>query len=91
MKLNKDKCINLDMNTEAQHTFKGGQTLVGAEETTYLGNTLNKKTNAAAEVDKQIQQVNITTRKLNQYWKASDASKNWQLLIFDAVIKNKFL
>jgi hypothetical protein len=48
------------MNTEEQQTFEGGQKLVGAEETSYLGNTLNKRANAASEVDKQIQQLNVT-------------------------------
>ena len=70
---------------------KWDKTLVAAEEAAYLGNTLNRKTNAAQEVDKQIHQVNITMWKLNQYWKASEESKKGQLLIFDAVRKNKLL
>ena len=38
-----------------------------------------------------MQQVNVTMWKLNSYWKATEASNKWQLLIFDAVIKSKFL
>ena len=55
--------------------FQRRKKLVGAEEAIYLGNTLNKRANAAAEVDKQIQQVRITMWKPHQYWKASEASK----------------
>ena len=40
-------------------------------------------------VFKQMQQVNVTRWKLNSYWKATEASNKWQLLIFDAVIKSK--
>ena len=43
------------------------------------------------EVERLMQQVNITKWKLNSYWKATEASKKWQLLIFDAVIKSQLL
>ena len=76
LKLNKDKCVNLNMNTEEQQTFRGGQQLVAAEEATYLGDTLNRRANAAQEVDKQIQQVNIAMLKRNQFRKASEANTN---------------
>ena len=56
-----------------------------------MGNTLNSRANVTAEIDRQIQQFNITPSKLNAYWKASEASKKWQLLIFDAVTKSKLL
>ena len=71
--------------------FKNGEKLVKAEEAVYLGNTLNTRANVTVEIDKQIQQVSITLWNLNAYWKASEASKKWQLLIFDAVIKSKLL
>ena len=48
------------MNTEETQTFSGGVGLIKAEEATYLGNTLNSKANATMEVEKQMQQVNIT-------------------------------
>ena len=79
------------MNTEEQQAFKNGEKLVKAEEAVYLGNTLNSRTNATAEIDRQMQQVNITRWKLEAYWKATEASKKWQLLILDAVIKSKLL
>ena len=83
--------MNLNMSTNERQKFGDGEKPLKAEEAVYLGNTLNNRTNAAAEVERQIQQVNITLWKLNAYWKAADASKKWQLLIFDAVIKSKLL
>ena len=76
LKLNKDKCVNLDMNIKEQQTFKRGHKLVAAEEATYLGNKLDRRANAAQEVDKQIQQVNIAMLKRNQFRKASEANTN---------------
>ena len=91
LKQNKDQCVNLNMNTEEQQTFKNRERLVKAEEVVYVGNTLNTRANVTVDIDKQIQQVNITLWKLNACWKASVASKKWQLLIFDAVMKSKLL
>ena len=54
LKLNKDKCVNLNMNTEEQQTCGGGVGLIKAEEATYLGNTLASKANATMEVEKQM-------------------------------------
>ena len=38
-----------------------------------------------------MQQVNFTMWKLNSYWKATEASKQLKLLIFDAVLKSKLV
>ena len=34
-----------------------------------------------------MQQVSITLWKLNECWKTTEASKKWNVLIFDAIIK----
>ena len=89
LNLNKDKCVNLNRNTDGQQTFREGEKLINAEDATYLGNTPNSKATAIMEVEKQVQQVNITMWKLNSYRKATEASKEWQLHIFDMFIKSK--
>ena len=33
----------------------------------------------------------ITWKRLQSYWKATNASKKWQLLVYDAIIKSKLL
>ena len=38
-----------------------------------------------------MQQVTITWKRLHVYWKATNASKKWQLLAYDAIIKSKLL
>jgi hypothetical protein len=54
-------------------------------------NVLNYKADPHMEVSQNNQEVNRTLWKLSDYWKASDASKKWKLLTFDAVIKSKLL
>ena len=70
LELNKDKCVNLNMNTDEQQTFRGGEKLIKAKET---GNTSSSKANATMEVEKQIQQLKIIMWKLNSHWKAIEA------------------
>ena len=57
----------------------------------YLGNKLNKKASVKEEISHQMQQVTITWKRLHVYWKATNASKKWQLLAYDAIIKSKLL
>ena len=52
MKLNEDKCVELNIDMEEQQTFKGGIKLLKAEEAIYLGNTINCKVNATTELGK---------------------------------------
>ena len=63
----------------------------GVESAMYLGNRLNKKANIREEITYQMQQVTVTWKRLQTYWKATDASKKWQLLAYDAIIKSKLL
>ena len=63
----------------------------GVESAMYLGNRLNKKAGIREEITYRMQQVTATWKRLQTYWKATDASKKWQLLAYDAIIKNKLL
>ena len=47
----------------------------GVESAMYLGNRLNKKANIREEITFQMQQVMVTWKRLQTYWKATDASK----------------
>jgi len=50
LKLNKAKCVNLNMNTEEQQAFGNGEALGKAQDATYLGNVLNYKADPHAEI-----------------------------------------
>ena len=38
-----------------------------------------------------MQQVTVTWKRLQTYWKATNASKKWQLLAYEAIVKSKLL
>ena len=91
LKLNKDKCVNLNMNTEEQQQIQDHKPILSSTNATYLGNVLNNKADPHAEITQKIQEVNKTLWKLQDYWKATNANTKWKILIFDAVIKSKLL
>ena len=63
----------------------------GVDSAMYLGNRLNKRASIKEEITLQMQQVTITWRRLQAYWKATNASKKWQLIAYDAIVKSKLL
>ena len=94
LRLNKGKCVNMSMNAVGEQKL-GTQTedhqMMGVESAMYLGNRLNKRASVKEEITYQMQQVTITWKRLQTYWKATDASKKWQLLAYDAIVKSKLL
>ena len=91
LNLNRGKCVNLNMNTEDTQKFSNGDGIKSKKEATYLGNELNYKADPHMEVTQKLQEVNRTLHRMQDYWKASEASQKWKILIFDAVIKSKLL
>ena len=49
------------------------------------------KANLNLEITNKMHEVRKTWYKMREYWKAKDASKKWQLIIHDAVIRSKLL
>jgi len=89
--LNRGKCVNLNMNTEATQRFSNGESIKNEKEAMYLGNELNYKADPHMEVTQKLQEVNRTLHRMQDYWKASEASTKWKILIHDAVLKSKLL
>jgi len=94
LRLNKGKCVNMNMNVQGKQklgTEPDDHQMEGVESAMYLGNRLNKKASVREETTYQMQQVTGTWKRLQTYWKATDASKKWQLLAYDATVKSKLL
>ena len=91
LKLNCANCHSLNMHREARIHFADGTLLDKAQDATYLGNNLNHTVNLRREITQRIQDAMSTWRRLAVFWKASNVSKKWQLIIYDAVIKTKLL
>jgi len=91
LRLNKDKCVVVQMNNDGLVHFANNEPLPKRFETMYLGNEINKEANIRHEILNKIQEVRKIWFRLLPYWKATNANKKWQLLIFDAVIRSKLL
>ena len=91
LRLNKDKCVAIQMNNEGLVHVENLEPLPKKFEATYLGNEINKEANIRHEILNKMQEVRQTWFKLLPYWKATNANVKWQLLIFDAVVRSKLL
>ena len=89
--LNRDKCVAITMNSDGNIHFPDGVPLDKKYESTYLGHEINKESNIMHEISNKFQEVRGTWMKLHAYWKATNASKKWQLIIFDAIVRSKLL
>lgn len=56
-----------------------------------MGCELNKQVNAKLEIRKRMHEVRKTWFKLAPYWASHIASTQWQLIIYDAIRRNKLL
>ena len=79
------------MNSDGDIHFPNSEKLKKEHETVYLGNEINKEVNIQLEISNRIQSVNRTWYKLFPYWKATDASQKWKIIVYDAVIRSKRL
>ena len=79
------------MNNDGSVHFDNEEPLPKRFETTYLGNEINREANIWHKILNKMQEVRKTWFRLLPYWKATNASLKWQLLIFDAVIKSKII
>ena len=91
LRLNKSKCVAIAMNNDGCIHFHNGDPLSKEFEAMYLGNEINRTVNIKHEVFNKMSDVRRTWFKLDSYWKASQASKKWKLIIFDAIIRSKLL
>ena len=68
-----------------------GEILKKKVSATYLGNNLNTRADLNVEVAHKICETRRTWLRLAAYWKATEASTKWHLLVFDAVVRSKLM
>ena len=91
LRLNKDKCVVINMNNDENIWFEHGDELAQVKEAMYLGNELNDKADIKTEILHRKQEVRNTRFKLSKYWKAKNANTKLQIIIYDAIIRSKLL
>ena len=91
LNLNRGKCVNLNMNTEESQKFQNGTNIKNEKEAMYLGNELNYKADPHLEVTQKLQEVNRTLHRMQDYWKASEASPKWKILIQESTYARTYV
>ena len=86
--MNRDKCVAIPMNNEGSVHVQDGTPLATEYEATYLGNAINREVNIRHEISNKLQEVRRAWIKSHLYWKAS---KRWQLIVYDSIIRSKLL
>ena len=86
MKLNKNKCVYINMNCNNQIKFQDGTHMPNETEATYLGAQITKKNQNKKEVDERICKALATCNKLKLFLKKAKCSKKWKLQVYNAVV-----
>ena len=74
LRLNRDKCIVIQINNNGVVQFENGEPFPKKFETIYLGNELNKDIKIKYEILNKISKIHEIWYKFLQYWKTSNAN-----------------
>jgi hypothetical protein len=91
MRLNKGKCVSLEMNTKVDVRFSDGTSLKKVTEAVYVGAKLTKKHFTRTEVENRLSKALETVRKLRDFFKKSQCSNSWKIMIYNAVVVSKLV
>ena len=86
MRLNKGKCEYIGMFGNAQVKLKNGTPVKQEDHAGYLGSKITQKADGQTEIISITSKVMNTIGRLNFFWKKTNASLRWKLLIYNAVI-----
>ena len=75
MKLNKKKCVYINMNNKNNSKFTDGTTMPREEEATYLGAKITKKNQNRKEIDERIGTILRICNKLKLFLKKAKCDK----------------
>ena len=89
--LNHNKCNVLAMNGHNIIRFRDGSQMKHADEVIYLGGIFTKQVNIASEISSRIASAMAIWKILDIFWKEVQCSLRNTILIYNAVIKSKFL
>eukprot|EP00969_Alexandrium_andersonii_P211102 9324026-Alexandrium_andersonii.AAC.1 len=91
MALNKSKCVCVTMNTRSKVKFVDGTVMREVDEAKYLGSVITKESSRFAELNDKLRKAMVTAIRLERFWKKSNASVGWKLLVFNAVVVSQLL
>ena len=81
----------MEMNTKCNIKFRDGTNLKKVTEAVYLGAKLTKKHLTRTEVENRLGKAFETVRKLRDFFKKSQCSDSWKLIIYNAVVVSRLV
>jgi hypothetical protein len=91
LRLNKEKCELLNLGKAGNIHFKDGVKVPTKTEVKYLGALLNTRNDTDKEIKQRIGQCMGVLNKLNTFWRHSNCTAKFKLLVQDAVVRSKLL
>ena len=91
MRLNKGKCVYINMGNKNTIKFKDGTELKKEEEADYLGAKTTKKNLNRREVEERISKALSVCNKLKPFLKKANCKKTWKIQVYNAVIISKLI
>ena len=71
--------------------LKSGKGVKQINEAKYLGCWINDKGDLKREINKRISECFLTWEKLDDFWRKSDCTVAWKLIVYDAVVRSKLM
>ena len=91
MRLNKGKCVYINMGNKNTIKFQNGEELKKVEEADYLGAKITKKNLNRREVEERISKALEVCKKLKTFLKKTRCRFAWKLQVYNAVIVSKLI
>ena len=85
MKLNKQKCVVLNMNEIMRVGYSDGTQVPEKSQAVYLGAVITKKFEYKPELNHRIAATARVMKSLNKLWLSAPVSTKWKIRVFDAV------
>ena len=85
MRLNKQKCVVLNMNEIMRVEYSDGTQVPEKNQAVYLGAVITKKSEYKPELNHRIAATARVMKSLNKLWLHAPVSTKWKIRVFDAV------
>ena len=91
LRLNRTKCISLNMNDSATYHFFNGDEVPINEQAEYLGVIMHAKADPNIEANRRIASARYTWKRLKDFWRDGHLSLRERVLIYDSVVSSKLM
>ena len=89
LRLNRDKCITIEMGGNFDIKFQAGQQLNKENNAKYLGSIMSTNAHRNIEINQRIRDTHYIFDKLHIFLKKTSTPIKWKIRVFNAVVISK--